>query len=192
MSATCSISGPGIERDPPRRLADSLLGLSPDSAPDTRLAAVLAFIAAAPVDARLQPFLHEMAEAPLAGWRLTKNRKPAGGELKMKTMSLVIVVLSLGIFGANAAEPNKIVPICWEENINGQVERHCEVRRDNGEIISTPTPDQRAQPYAPPSPTPPPPQQAQTSPQQTPPTPRQGQRLQIYGPGFYVYVGPDK
>ena len=40
MSATCSISGLGHERDPLRRLADSLLGLSPDSAPDTRLAAV--------------------------------------------------------------------------------------------------------------------------------------------------------
>jgi predicted ATPase len=57
--------GAGHERDPLRRLADSLLGLSPDSAPDTRLAAVTAFIAAAPVDARLQPFLHELAEAPL-------------------------------------------------------------------------------------------------------------------------------
>lgn len=98
----------------------------------------------------------------------------------MKTMSLVIVVLSLAIFGANAAEPNKIVPTCWEENVDGQAERHCEVRRDNGEIISTPTPFQRAQPSAPPSPTPPPPQQVQTSSQQTPP---QGQRLQIYGPG---------
>ena len=32
--------GAGHERDPLRRLADSLLGLSPDSAPDTRLAAV--------------------------------------------------------------------------------------------------------------------------------------------------------
>jgi hypothetical protein len=122
------------------------------------------------------------------GLAIDKNRKPAGGELKMKTMSLVIVVLSLGIFGANAAEPNKIVPTCWEENVDGQVERHCEVRRDNGEIISTPTPFQRAQPSAPPSPTPPPPQQVQTSSQQTPP---QSQRLQIYGPGFYVYVGPD-
>ena len=57
--------GAGHERNPLRRLADSLLGLSSDSAPDTRLAAVRAFIAAARIDARLQPFLHELAEAPL-------------------------------------------------------------------------------------------------------------------------------
>ncbi|HTO65619.1 MAG TPA: adenylate/guanylate cyclase domain-containing protein [Bradyrhizobium sp.] len=58
--------GAGQERDPLRRLADSLLELAADSAPDTRLAAVRALIAAEPVDARLQPFLHELAEAPLA------------------------------------------------------------------------------------------------------------------------------
>ena len=57
--------GAGHERDPLRRLADSLLGLLPESAPDTRLAAVLALIAAGSVDARLRPFLHELAEAPL-------------------------------------------------------------------------------------------------------------------------------
>lgn len=58
--------GAGQARDPLRRLADSLLGLAADSTPDTRLAAVRAFIGAGSVDARLQPFLHEVAEAPLA------------------------------------------------------------------------------------------------------------------------------
>ncbi|MBV9982369.1 adenylate/guanylate cyclase domain-containing protein [Bradyrhizobium sp.] len=57
--------GAGHERDPVRRLADSLLGLLADSAPDTRLAAVRALMAAEPIDARIQPFLHELAEAPL-------------------------------------------------------------------------------------------------------------------------------
>ncbi|MBN9488689.1 MAG: AAA family ATPase [Alphaproteobacteria bacterium] len=57
--------GAGHERDPLRRLADGLLGLLPDSAPETRLAAVQALITAESVDARLQPFLHELAEAPL-------------------------------------------------------------------------------------------------------------------------------
>ncbi len=37
----------------------------PDSAPDVRLAAVESFIAAEPIEARLQPFLHELAEASL-------------------------------------------------------------------------------------------------------------------------------
>ena len=57
--------GAGRERDPLRRLADSLLGLVPESMPDARSAAVLSFIAAEPVEERLQPFLHELAEAPL-------------------------------------------------------------------------------------------------------------------------------
>ena len=57
--------GVGRERDPLRRLADSLLGLMPDSALDVRLAAVESFIAAEPIEARLQPFLRELAEASL-------------------------------------------------------------------------------------------------------------------------------
>ena len=57
--------GAGHERDPLRRLADSLLGLMPESTPDARSAAVLSFISGEPVEERLQPFLHELAEAPL-------------------------------------------------------------------------------------------------------------------------------
>ncbi|HJQ55636.1 MAG TPA: adenylate/guanylate cyclase domain-containing protein, partial [Vineibacter sp.] len=57
--------GAGHVRDPLRRLADSLLGLVPDSAPDVRTAAIDAVLAAAPVEPHLPPFLYELAEAPL-------------------------------------------------------------------------------------------------------------------------------
>ncbi|MCW5748611.1 MAG: AAA family ATPase, partial [Alphaproteobacteria bacterium] len=57
--------GAGHERDPLRRLADSLLGVVPDSGPDVRAAAVDTVLAAGPVEARLLPFLRELAEAPL-------------------------------------------------------------------------------------------------------------------------------
>jgi class 3 adenylate cyclase/tetratricopeptide (TPR) repeat protein len=57
--------GAGQERNPLRRLVDSLLDLRPDSEPGTRSTAVQSFIAAESVEARLQPFLHELAEAPL-------------------------------------------------------------------------------------------------------------------------------
>jgi class 3 adenylate cyclase/tetratricopeptide (TPR) repeat protein len=57
--------GAGHERDPLRRLADSLLGLMPDSTPEVRAAAVSAVLADGHVEPRLRPFLHEIAEAPL-------------------------------------------------------------------------------------------------------------------------------
>lgn len=57
--------GGGHERDPLRRLADSLLGLLADSTPDIRVSTVLSLMVAEPVDERLQAFVHELADAPL-------------------------------------------------------------------------------------------------------------------------------
>jgi class 3 adenylate cyclase/tetratricopeptide (TPR) repeat protein len=57
--------GAGQARDPLRRLTDSLLGLTPDAAPQSRGAAIDAVLAAAPAEPHLPPFLYELAEAPL-------------------------------------------------------------------------------------------------------------------------------
>ncbi len=57
--------GAGHERDPLRRLVDSLLGLMPDSVSEVRAAAVAGLVAASSVEARLEAFLRELAEAPL-------------------------------------------------------------------------------------------------------------------------------
>jgi tetratricopeptide (TPR) repeat protein len=57
--------GAGLERDPLRRLSDSLLGLVPDASPDVRTAAVDAVMSQNVVEPRVRPFIYELAEAPL-------------------------------------------------------------------------------------------------------------------------------
>ena len=57
--------GAGQQGDPLRRLADSLLDLRPDTSSEGRSAVVRALVESASVDASLEPFLHELAGAPL-------------------------------------------------------------------------------------------------------------------------------
>jgi class 3 adenylate cyclase/tetratricopeptide (TPR) repeat protein len=57
--------GAGHQGDLLRRLADSLLGLRSDASPGDRLAAAQAVAEARPTDAALEPFLYELAGAPL-------------------------------------------------------------------------------------------------------------------------------
>jgi hypothetical protein len=55
----------GQQGDPLRRLSDSLLDLRPDASPGGRSAIAQALGESASIDASLEPFLHELAGAPL-------------------------------------------------------------------------------------------------------------------------------
>jgi class 3 adenylate cyclase len=57
--------GAGQRGDPLRRLADSLFGLKPDTAPGDRSGVVASLVEATSIDVGLEPFMHELAGAPL-------------------------------------------------------------------------------------------------------------------------------
>ena len=45
-------------------------------------------------------------------------------------MKALVALLLLGGITAAYADDHVIRPDCWEENVNGEVHRHCEVKRD--------------------------------------------------------------